>query len=85
MKMILEKESLIRFAKENNLKIRFISKMNLQTGEFSVVDGGTGGNCKICNRVRLTANGFVKPCLFSDDKYNVRILGAKKHCCRQLI
>jgi cyclic pyranopterin phosphate synthase len=77
-----KKESLIRFAEENDLKIRFISKMNLQTGEFSVVDGGTGGNCKICNRIRLTANGFVKPCLFSDDKYNVRDLGAKEAIIR---
>ncbi|MBK7094459.1 MAG: radical SAM protein [Saprospiraceae bacterium] len=73
-----KKENLIRFAEKNGLEIRFISKMNLQNGEFSIVEGGTGGNCRICNRIRLTANGFIKPCLFSDDIYNVRILGAKE-------
>ncbi len=43
-----------RFAKENNLQIRYIHQIDLRTGEFSVVEGGEGGNCKICNRLRLT-------------------------------
>jgi len=49
--------------------------MNLQNGEFSKVEGGEGGNCSRCNRVRLLANGDVKPCLFSDLAYNIRELG----------
>lgn len=73
-----KKEKLRNFAKENGLSIRFISKMNLQNGEYSVVDGGSGGNCRICNRIRLTANGFIKPCLFSDDEFNVRTLGPEQ-------
>lgn len=64
-----------KFSKENNLQVRFIHQMNLKTGEFSVVEGGEGGNCKSCNRLRLTANGHIKPCLFSDLTYNVRELG----------
>lgn len=66
------------FCKENNLEVRFIRQMNLKTGEFSVVEGGKGGNCKICNRLRLTANGMVKPCLFSEDEYAVRELGPEQ-------
>lgn len=66
------------FAKKMDVQIRFISQMNLETGSFSIVDGGTGGDCAICNRIRLTANGFIKPCLFSDDEYSVRELGAKE-------
>ncbi len=49
--------------------------MNLKTGEFYPVDGGAGGNCEICNRLRLTADGFIVPCLHSDLRYNVRELG----------
>ncbi|OQX75778.1 MAG: radical SAM protein [Bacteroidetes bacterium 4484_276] len=64
-----------KFALENNLKVRFIPEMNLETGSFSVVEGGDGGNCKICNRLRLTATGKIKPCLFSDIEFDVRELG----------
>ncbi len=66
------------FCKKNGLKLRFIHQMNLQTGEFSKVEGGEGGNCSKCNRVRLLANGDVKPCLFSDLAYNIRKLGTEK-------
>jgi cyclic pyranopterin phosphate synthase len=64
------------FALLKGLQVRFIRQMDLETGEFSVVDGGEGGNCRICNRLRLTANGMVKPCLFSEQEFSVRELGA---------
>ncbi len=60
------------FCKENDLQIRFIHQMNLQTGEFSIVEGGKGGDCKNCNRLRLTANGDIKPCLFNEMAFNVK-------------
>ncbi len=66
------------FCKQNDLMVRFIHQMNLATGEFSVVEGGDGGNCQRCNRLRLTANGQLKPCLFSDLGYDVRKLGAEE-------
>ncbi len=28
--------------------------------------------CSTCNRLRLTADGYLRPCLFSDDEYCVR-------------
>ena len=71
-------EGVRRFAERNNLKVRFIRQMDLATGQYSVVEGGDGGHCAICNRLRLTANGMVKPCLFSTLGYNVRELGAKE-------
>jgi len=64
-----------KFCEDNNLQIRFIHQMNLNTGEFSIVEGGEGGNCKKCNRLRLASNGDIKPCLFSDLKYNIRDIG----------
>lgn len=67
-----------KYCKEHNLQIRFIKEMDLETGEFGVVQGGSGGDCGICNRIRLTANGTIKPCLFSDISYNVRELGAER-------
>jgi cyclic pyranopterin phosphate synthase len=66
------------FCEKENLKIRYITEMDLETGHFAVVQGGDGGNCISCNRLRLTANGSLKPCLFSDDEYNTRELGIEK-------
>jgi cyclic pyranopterin phosphate synthase len=64
-----------KFATENDLQVRFIPEMNLEEGSFGKVIGGEGGNCKNCNRLRLTATGKVKPCLFSDIEFDVRELG----------
>lgn len=64
-----------KFCKENDLQIRYIHEMDLENGSFSKVEGGDGGNCKSCNRLRLTANGDLKPCLFSDLSFNIRALG----------
>ncbi|MCK5862968.1 MAG: radical SAM protein, partial [Candidatus Hydrogenedentes bacterium] len=58
--------------------VRFIKRMDLAAGHFSVVIGGTGGDCPRCNRLRLTSNGLIRPCLFSDLGFNVRELGAEE-------
>ena len=71
-------KAVAKYCKENDLQIRYIHQMNLSTGEFSVVEGGDGGNCVKCNRLRLTANGKLKPCLFDDLEYDVRKLGIEK-------
>lgn len=66
------------FCLENGLQARFIKQMDLLTGEFGIVDGGSGGDCRNCNRLRLTSNGMMKPCLFSDTEFSVREMGVKK-------
>jgi len=66
------------FCRLNDLQVRFIHQMNLESGEFSIVEGGNGGNCVQCNRLRLTANGMVKPCLFDEQEFSVREMGAEK-------
>lgn len=71
------REELKQFCHNEGLNIRFIQKMDLDSGEFSIVDGGSGGNCTICNRLRLTSNGLIKPCLFSETGFSVRELGVE--------
>jgi len=63
------------YCNNNNLEIRYIRQMDLVKGHFSTVDGGTGGECALCNRLRLTSNGMLRPCLFSDIKLNIRVMG----------
>ena len=70
-----EARGVTRFCKENNLEIRYIRQMDLVKGHFSRVEGGTGGDCNSCNRLRLTANGKLKPCLFNNIEFDIRKLG----------
>jgi cyclic pyranopterin phosphate synthase len=60
------------------LPVRFIRKMNLATGEFWQVEGGDGGKCSACSRLRLSSDGKLYPCLFSDLSYDVRELGIEQ-------
>lgn len=66
------------FARSEGMSVRFIPLMNLRSGKFGRVEGGDGGNCQDCNRLRLTATGMLKPCLFNDIEFNIRELGAEK-------
>ncbi len=70
-----DSQSVREFAKSRNIQVRFIQQMSLSTGHFSIVEGGSGGDCAHCNRLRLTANGKIKPCLFNDQEFDVRELG----------
>ena len=67
--------SVTRFGLEKGIEVRYIRQMDLARGDFGIVEGGDGGNCSICNRLRLTANGLVKPCLFNDLAFDIRKLG----------
>lgn len=67
-----------QFAEENGAEVRFIRRMSLASGEFYGVVGGAGGDCKRCNRLRLSCDGMVRPCLFGDVAFSVRELGPRE-------
>jgi cyclic pyranopterin phosphate synthase len=74
-----EDEKAVReFCEQKNLQVRFIRQMNLKTGEFDAVDGGYGGICEICNRLRLTADGYIVPCLHSGLRFNISEYGIEE-------
>jgi cyclic pyranopterin phosphate synthase len=66
------------FCVKQNIEVRYIHKMNLTKGHFSIVEGGTGGNCAECNRLRLSSDGKLHPCLFNDIAINIREVGFEK-------
>lgn len=68
-------EAVADYCRRNELEVRFIEQMNLASGSFSIVHGGEGGNCAVCNRLRLTANGRLRPCLFNDIEIDIRATG----------
>ena len=75
-------EDVAAFARREGLEVRFIEQMDLAGGHFSVVHGGSGGDCRRCNRLRLTSDGQIRPCLFSDLGFCVRRLGAAEAIAR---
>ena len=64
-----------QFGRDNGLEVRYIEEMDLETGRFSKVHGGLGGLCAQCNRLRLTSDGKLKPCLFNGMEFDIRTLG----------
>jgi len=41
-------------------------------GEIGLISTVTEPFCGTCNRLRLTADGSIRNCLFSDDEYGLR-------------
>lgn len=73
-----EAQRVSEFGREHGFQVRFIRQMDLRSGEFSVVEGGDGGDCARCNRLRLSSTGIIYPCLFSDSGYDTRSLGIRE-------
>jgi cyclic pyranopterin phosphate synthase len=63
------------FCHSKELGLRFIRQMSLGTGKFWKVEGGEGGHCRICNRLRLTADGRFIPCLFGEKEFDIKEYG----------
>lgn len=63
-----------RYCEAEGLIARFIDEMDIEKGQYGIVHGGNGGNCASCNRLRLTSDGLLKPCLFHDTAVNIRAL-----------
>lgn len=58
------------------LDVRFIRRIDTAEGRFWPVIGGEGGRCESCNRLRLSSDGYLRPCLLGDAAFSVRELGA---------
>jgi len=66
------------FSRENGFGFRIIRQMDRANGVFWPVEGGDGGHCSKCNRMRLSSDGYFYPCLFSNMRFSVREHGALK-------
>lgn len=73
-----EQQALFDFCSKLGLHQRFIRKMDLHKGSRYTVDNSDVGKCNLCNRLRLTSDGKIKPCLFSDHEIDVRKLGIEE-------
>ena len=75
---------LASLAKNHRVKVRFIELMPIGcafesglrgfVGEIGFIDALDHKFCGNCNRIRLTAAGFLKPCLSFDDGLDVKNL-----------
>ncbi|MCK5000478.1 MAG: radical SAM protein [Anaerohalosphaera sp.] len=74
----LDAQAVRQFGESKGIQVRLIRQMCFETGCFSVVQGGSGGDCNRCNRIRLSSDGKIRPCLFSDISFSVRKLGPEQ-------
>jgi cyclic pyranopterin phosphate synthase len=73
-----EIEKLREYSTSRGLELRLIRQMNLGSGKFWKVEGGEGGQCSLCNRIRLTADGRFISCLFGEEEFSIREHGITK-------
>lgn len=66
------------FAVRKGCQSRRIRKMDLFDGTHDIVQHSDRGNCRVCNRLRLTSHGYVRSCLLHDIMFSVRELGAEE-------
>ncbi len=71
-------KAVAEFGRARGMPVRFIRRMNTSDGTFWPVMGGHGGLCSVCNRLRVSSDGRIFPCLFNDISYSVRELGARQ-------
>ncbi|MHA6529115.1 GTP 3',8-cyclase MoaA [Paenibacillus sp. BAC0078] len=53
-------------------------------GQFGLIDPVSNHFCRSCNRLRITAGGHIKPCLYWNDEWNVRPYIGKDEQLKQL-
>ena len=64
------KENIVHLPNENNFTARNY-RVKGYTGNFGIISSVTNPFCDSCNRIRLTANGTIKNCLFSNNETNL--------------
>jgi cyclic pyranopterin phosphate synthase len=68
-----EIEAMKGFCEQRGLRLQKIMQFSLYDRAFlsERFETERPPKCNTCNRLRLTADGFLKPCLFSDDEIRV--------------
>ena len=84
--------STTHFGEDNIIKIedQFHStsknyKLKNGKGTFGIIASVTNPFCDTCNRIRLTADGKIKNCLFSESETDILMAFRKKKDIKQLI
>lgn len=83
---ILEKNPLLKhFEKNNGMSHVKYYKLKDAKGCVGLINSISNNFCKGCNRIRLTADGKIKPCLHSDFEIDVVALKKKGFSYEEII
>lgn len=47
-------------------------KLQNSKGKVGIINPMTCSFCSDCNRIKLTSNGFIKPCLYSKEEIDIK-------------
>jgi cyclic pyranopterin phosphate synthase len=67
----VEVEAMRTFCKKKGLCLQTIRHFTLSTIKTDMIRADRPSPCSECNRLRLTCDGYLKPCLFSNLEYKV--------------
>ena len=71
--VVLEKLPLTPVADDGSVAKRYV--LPGAKGEIGLISAVSKSFCATCNRIRLTADGFLKPCLHSSQEIGIKGLG----------
>ena len=66
-----EIEAMRKFCAEKKLDLQLIRQFSLSEQKSSVQGYDRPPKCQECNKIRLLADGMIKPCLFTDVEIKV--------------
>ena len=69
LEKISKKYQFIELPKDNSASKYFETKDGYK---FGIIEPHSDDFCKSCNRIRLTAEGYLIPCLFFSESYNIK-------------
>jgi cyclic pyranopterin phosphate synthase len=89
-----EIEPMLDFCQKNGLILQRIHHYSLDSSleKNNHYEAERPPDCKVCNRIRLTADGMLKPCLFSEQEIpvsfddiesSIHLTVQSKPACRQ--
>ncbi len=69
-----EKGQILKFCRGNSLQLQFIKRIHFPSGKDTKISSSYDRppDCKTCNKIRLTSEGLLLPCLFSPDAVDLR-------------
>ena len=75
-----EIDDLRGFCEKNGLILQTIKHFSLydRKDPAGALSADRPPKCKTCNRLRVTSDGFIKPCLFSSDEIRIDFSNIKK-------
>lgn len=77
-------DGLYRIKEEKSSAVMYYKLQNSK-GKVGIINPMTCSFCSDCNRIKLTSNGFIKPCLYSKEEIDIKDYSNKPMIFREIL